>query len=164
MIRFSDVNRPDDAEYNPSYQRHHLIPLQVRSMFDLTESLDPGSRNELCLDDFANNGLLLPCEEREAMRTGRPLHRGPHPRYNILVMERMANIFRLRNRLSDAKERSDFFRFRIRSLQNGLRHGLIQNRFLNLTLNRRDPFKNRMNFQQLDTKIDELWATTRIDS
>jgi len=43
-------------------------------------------------DDFRRNGLLLPATEAASVRTGRPLHRGPHRRYNEVVIARVGRI------------------------------------------------------------------------
>ena len=43
-------------------------------------------------DDFRANGLLLPSTDEASLRTGMPLHRGPHHRYNQLVIERVGRI------------------------------------------------------------------------
>ena len=49
-------------------------------------------RERVGFDDFRANGLLLPATDDATLRTGMPLHRGPHRRYNELVIERVGRI------------------------------------------------------------------------
>lgn len=53
---------------------------------------DTIGREPVGFDDFRANGLLLPTTEAATLRTGMPLHRGPHRRYNELVIERVGRI------------------------------------------------------------------------
>ena len=49
-------------------------------------------RDRVRFDDFRASGLLLPSSDEATTRTGMPLHRGPHRRYNELVIERVGRI------------------------------------------------------------------------
>jgi hypothetical protein len=72
------------------YQKHHLIPVAVynsrsfETMFRQIQILGFDPR------DFSTNGIWLPGTESIAIATGRPLHRGPHPHYTMLVRESIA--------------------------------------------------------------------------
>lgn len=89
MTHFSKINRKNTDDYNPHYQRHHLIPLQVASIADVVSPLNAWISGGFDFNDFDKNGILLPSSEQMAWETGRPLHRGPHPRYNELVIDRL---------------------------------------------------------------------------
>lgn len=106
---------------NPNYQRHHLIPLQAASVTDSIKPLNRDLSDSFDFDDFDRNGVLLPSDEQTAFETGRPLHRGPHPRYNELVIDRMFRIVRLSENIAGGVDRREFFRFRISLLQQALR-------------------------------------------
>ena len=161
MARFSQINSANSSDYNPRYQRHHLVPLQaarITAMNALPRSAILGVSD---FDDFETNGVLLPCDEQEAMMTGRPLHRGPHPKYNELVIERLFLIARLGDRIDGTAERKRFLRFRTALLQSGLRRGLLANGFTKLCLNKRDPMRSQSSFDSVDARIDLLWAATK---
>ena len=49
-------------------------------------------REQVGFDDFRVNGLLLPANEHATLRTGMPRHRGPHQRYNEVVIARVGRI------------------------------------------------------------------------
>lgn len=160
MIRFHNVNRPNSLGYDSSYQRHHLIPLQAASISRLSNSFDAMKLPRLSYDDFDTNGVLLPCDEIVALRTGQPLHRGPHPKYNELVLERLYLIMGLSSKIVDITKRRSFFRMRISLLQSALRHGLLQDGFKKLCLNNRDPIRSTRSFDDIDSRIDLLFTST----
>ena len=161
MIRFSNVNRVNSQDHNPNYQRHHLIPQQAISELKLNETFQTLADNGFDLDDFHQNGILLPCREKEAIRSGRPLHRGPHPRYNELVIERLVRIWKLSRNIENDHNRLNFLRFRTILLQRSLRVGLAGNRFVRLHLNSRDPLRSTANFSDIDSRIDRLYRKTK---
>lgn len=156
MIRFSQINRLNKAGYNPNYQRHHLIPKQAGCESDLTRVFQTLGDQGFSLEDFEHNGILLPCCEKEALRTGRPLHRGPHPRYNEIVIERLLVIAKLGNRFDRFEQMREFIQFRLALLQSSLRLGLSKRRFAKLHLNSRDPLRSMDNFDQMDLRIEQL--------
>ena len=53
---------------------------------------DTVGRAAVGFDDFRANGLLLPATDAAAIRTGMLLHRGPHRRYNEVVIARVGRI------------------------------------------------------------------------
>lgn len=53
---------------------------------------DAIGRHRIRFDDFSANGLLLPATEAATVRTGMPLHRGPHRRYTEVVIARVGRI------------------------------------------------------------------------
>lgn len=160
-LPFRAVNRSDSPDFQPGLQRHHLLPRELlrRSAFDkLFDQLDPVL---LGFDDFRRNGLLLPANDRAVIRSGLPLHRGPHRDYNALVIERVGQIeagwsqTRLRApevALGDAWER-------LALLQGALRRRLLAQRN-RLRLNRRDPLGAGVDFTELDAMAATLWPAT----
>lgn len=156
MIRFSQINRPGGPDHKPNYQRHHLIPRQACSETDLQEVLKNMGEVGFHFEDFEKNGILLPCCEKEAWRTGRPLHRGPHPRYNEIVIERLVHISSLGERIDKISERQNFFQFRFRILLVSLHKGLNCRRFRRISLNRRDPFRSSLSFDLIDSRIESM--------
>lgn len=161
MTRFSMVNRKDRGGYNPYYQRHHLIPLQAASISNIREPLDKMIRGGFDFDDFEKNGVLLPSDEQIAFATRQPLHRGPHPRYNELVIERLILIIRLCNRIDNGVQRKAFFRLRIGLLQSVLRRALVGSILPVLRLNKRDPGLSSSAFAELDSCVDALYVATQ---
>ena len=118
-------------------------------------------REPVGFDDFRANGLLLPATEAATIRTGMPLHRGPHQRYNELVIERVGAVeaswadTRLRDQeaaLAEAVER-------LRWLQSALRRRLLNQR-RRLLLNRKDPLGTGFDFAELDAMAEDLWQAT----
>jgi len=78
-------------------------------MSDIREPLDQMVRGGFDFDDFEKNGVLLPATEQVAFETGQPLHRGPHPRYNQLVIDRLFLIIKLCDRIDNEVQRQAFF-------------------------------------------------------
>ena len=89
---FSAVNRRGSANHDPSMQRHHLLPKQLLGAKYFGKMFGAIGKDRLYFDDFRLTGLLLPSSAEATRRTGRPLHRGPHRRYNELVIERVGQI------------------------------------------------------------------------
>ena len=162
MIGFAAINRSGSDGHNAKLQRHHLVPLQAKSVSDLTVTFDLLRRHcGFRFDDWKTNGVLLPCDEQEAFNTGQPLHRGPHPRYNQLVLERLIAIDRLSKTIPNQPDRLNFLRFRVSLLQSALRQSLLQSSFVNLTLNRNDPSVYPVGyFDNLDDCVDRLYSNT----
>lgn len=161
MTRFSMINRKNGGNYNPHYQRHHLIPLQAASISIIRERLDKIGPRGFDFDDFEKNGVLLPSDEQIAFETGRPLHRGPHPRYNMLVIERLSLIIQLSNQIENEVQRQVFFRLRITLLQSVLRRALVGSALPVFRLNKNDPSLPSSAFAELDSSVDALYVATQ---
>lgn len=118
-------------------------------------------RARVGFDDFRFNGLLLPSTEQASVQTGLPLHRGPHPVYNELVIERVASI-ESRWELVQKKDPETARREaldRMRLLQRALRIRLI-NEDKGFVLNRKDPLGTGFNFDTLDAMAEQIWSST----
>ena len=92
VIAFRSVNVPGAPGYDPGLQRHHLLPRQLLSQRWFGAMFGAVGRAQVGFDDFRRNGLLLPATETASIRTGMPLHRGPHRRYNEVVIARVGRI------------------------------------------------------------------------
>jgi hypothetical protein len=101
--------------------------------------------------------LLLPAQEKIALRSGLPLHRGPHPHYSNLVAERLFMIWQ-----TAKKQRPYIMAQRLKLLQRALKRTLQSHKALRhpLILNRRDPLNSNVDFSHIDMAIDILWAKT----
>lgn len=160
-LPFAQVNRKDAAGYDAGFQRHHLLPLQLlgaRCFGRLFDALRP---DRVGFDDFRRNGLLLPAVEAAALRIGLPLHRGPHRRYNDLVIERVGQIeagwaAARRRSAEDARGQASF---RLGLLQSALRRRLLDPKRV-LVLHRRDLLGAEVDFTELDALADALWPGT----
>lgn len=118
--------------------------------------------DRLGFEDFRRNGLLLPATERAARRIGLPLHRGPHRRYNEVVVDRAGQIElhwrKVRARNGDRADSEALMRFDL--LQRALRRRLLEPaRWRGAPLNRRDP---ALDFSHLDRMADFLWSGTAV--
>lgn len=112
-------------------------------------------------DDFRVNGLLLPATEAATIRTGMPLHRGPHRRYNEVVIERVGRIEARWSaaRHSDVEAALGEALLRLRLLQSALRRRLLDER-RRMILNRKDPLGTGFDFTELDAMAEELWKAS----
>ncbi|WP_291136993.1 AHH domain-containing protein [Erythrobacter sp.] len=160
-IPFRSVNRRGSPGFDPGMQRHHLLPRQLLSRRCFGPMFEMVGRREVGFDDFRINGLLLPATEEATLRSGMPLHRGPHRRYNEVVIERVGRIearwsFVRRHAPEEAAEEVVM---RLGLLQAALRRQLLaeRRRFL---LNRKDPLGAGFDFSELDAMADALWAAT----
>lgn len=160
FLSFRSVNRLNAPGYDPGLQRHHLLPRQllVQARFERMFR-EIGNRYHR-FEDFRENGLLLPCREGAALRLGMPLHRGPHRRYNELVMVRVGQIEAgwAKQRLRDAEAAVTQARMRLLLLQRGLRQFLLDTRTRRPLLNRYDPASHE--FRELDEIVEALWQAT----
>jgi len=161
-IPFRNVNRKGSPGFDAGLQRHHLLPRQLlgeRCFGTLFEGVGRGS---VGFDDFRVNGLLLPATEEATLRLGMPLHRGPHRRYNEVVIERVGRIERrwAQSRRHDPEAALHEALMRLCLLQGALRRQLLdeRRRFL---LNRRDPLGAGFDFTELDAMAETLWVSTR---
>lgn len=118
------------------YQRHHLIPVEVIRHPAFATLFALVSQVGFSPHDFASNGVCLPACERMAIRTGLPLHRGPHPHYTQLVGEQVSVLSR--DLTLDGPSVAIALMIRLGHLQGSLRRSLGQANS-SLWLNRRDP-------------------------
>lgn len=160
-LAFQAINRPGAPDYDPGLQRHHLLPRQLlsqRCFAPMFEALRPA---RIGFDDFRINGMLLPASDTAALRMAMPLHRGPHRRYNCMVIERVGRIeanwtgARLRRGLESA---SDQALMQLWLVQRALRRRLLRGGAKHFTLNRADPIGRMQDFSELDAMADLLWA------
>lgn len=162
-IPFRRVNRPQSPDYDPSLQRHHLLPLQVLSLRPFAEMLERLGYALIGFDDFRRNGLLLPARDSAALRLSLPLHRGPHRQYNTLVMERVGQIearwsaHRMRSENAADAEAA----MRLALLQRALRRRLLNPAGKPFRLNRHDPVGTGFDFTDLDAMAESLWGATQ---
>jgi hypothetical protein len=87
-----------------------------------------------------------------------PLHRGPHRRYNEVVMARVGRIderwSHLRHQDADLALTEALLRLRV--LQGALRRQLLAER-RRVMLSRNDPLGTGFDFSELDTMAEALW-------
>jgi hypothetical protein len=142
-------------------QRHHLLPRQLLARRCFGTMFDALERKRVGFDDFRVNGLLLPATDDATVQTGLPLHRGPHHRYNEMVIERVGAIeaswSAARRRAPQAAQDQAIFRLSL--LQSALRRRLLHES-RRLILNRNDPLGTGFDFAELDAMADALWAVT----
>ena len=163
QLPFRAVNRPGDPGHDPSLQRHHLLPCQLRArscFAGLIAELDPA---RLGFDDFRRNGLLLPSRSESARRLGLPLHRGPHRAYNAMVIERVGQVEAAWSARRGRYPRAagDDALFRLALLQRTLRRRLLDPPSRPLRLNRHDPLGSGFDFAELDAMAEALWSGTQ---
>jgi hypothetical protein len=159
VIAFGSVNRPGTAGYQTGLQRHHLLPRQLLSRHCFGPLFDSLGRGRVGFDDFRANGLLLPANEQTTISTGLPLHRGPHRRYNEVVIARVG---RIEESWAVARARAPEVALaealmRLELLQSALRRQLLAER-RRVLLNRNDPLGNGFDFTELDAMAEALWA------
>jgi hypothetical protein len=93
------------------------------------------------------------------IRTGMPLHRGPHNRYNEVVINRVGRIeqrWSLARRNDEAAALIEAL-LRLHLLQGALRRQLLAQR-RRVLLNRNDPLGTGYDFSELDAMADALWS------
>jgi hypothetical protein len=158
-IAFRSVNRRGAPGYDPSLQRHHLLPRQLLSRRCFALLFESLGRKRVGFDDFRANGLLLPANEEATVRTGMPLHRGPHRRYNEVVIARVGRIEAdwAGRRLRDPEAAMAGAMMRLTLLQNALRRQLLAER-RRVLLNRNDPLGTGFDFSELDAMAESLWS------
>ena len=160
-ISFRAINRRGDAEYDPSLQRHHLLPREILNLSSFSRMFDHIDQDLVGFDDFRRNGLLLPATENSALRIGMPLHRGPHRDYNAMVIERVGRIEESwSHQVEDDPEAAmtDAL-MRLELLQSALRRRLHDER-RRVVLNRKDPLGCGYDFSELDAMAEALWKAT----
>jgi len=160
-IPFHTVNRRGSPEHDPGLQRHHLVPRQLLGQRCFGTMFGEIGRELVGFDDFRRNGLLLPSTEDATLRTGIPLHRGPHREYNEVVIERVG---RIEERWSAVREQTPEAALceafdRLSLLQSALRRRLLNER-CRVILNRKDPLGTGFDFGELDAMAESLWEAT----
>lgn len=160
-IPFRSVNRRRSPDHDPGMQRHHLLPRQLLSKRCFGTMFSRIGRATVGFDDFRVNGLLLPANESATIRTGMPLHRGPHRTYNELVIERVGRIEETWSKAcqSDTEAALQDALLRLQLLQAALRRRLLDER-RRITLNRKDPLGTGFDFSELDAMAEALWKAT----
>ncbi len=159
VIAFRSVNCRGSAGYDPGLQRHHLLPRQLLSRRCFGGMFETALRGAAGFDDFRSNGLLLPATEQAALRTAMPLHRGPHQRYNEVVIARVGRIeagWALARRRNEAAALAEAL-LRLGLLQSALRRHLLAKR-RRVLLNRNDPIGSGYDFSALDAMAESLWS------
>lgn len=159
IITFRSVNARGSQGYDPGLQRHHLLPCQLLSQRCFGKMFSEVGRVRVGFDDFRRNGLLLPATEDASVRTGMPLHRGPHRQYNEMVIARVGRIearWALVRRVDDEAAILEAL-MRLHLLQGALRRQLLAER-RRLVLNRKDPVGTGFDFSELDAMAESLWG------
>ncbi|MHA7818198.1 MAG: AHH domain-containing protein [Erythrobacter sp.] len=161
IVPFRSVNRRGSPGHDGGLQRHHLLPRQLLSRKCFGSMFDEIGRESIGFDDFRANGLLLPATEKATLRTGMPLHRGPHRRYNEIVIERVGRIEErwAANHKRDTETAMLEALERLTLLQAALRVRLLSER-RRMILNRKDPLGQGFDFSELDAMAEELWDAT----
>ncbi len=142
------------------FQKHHLIPVQIFRKPAFGKLFEYAKIGGFDPRDFRTNGVYLPASERLAAQCERPLHRGPHPRYNELVATRL---FKLENSIRQScgkigyKSNPRDIALRLYKVQKTLRGTLLSNP-CPIILNKRDPMSRHINFTYLDDDVDRLWS------
>ena len=160
-ITFRAINARGTAGYDPGLQRHHLLPCQLLSQRCFGPMFAAVGRARVGFDDFRRNGLLLPANEHTSLRTGMPLHRGPHPRYNEVVIARVGSIEATwsTSRVRDDEAALAEALLRLQLLQGALRRQLLAER-RRVLLNRKDPIGTGFDFSELDAMAETLWGAS----
>lgn len=161
FIPFRAVNRRSSSGYDPGLQRHHLLPRQIMSKQCFGRMFAAIGKPAIGFDNFRANGLLLPANESATIRTGMPMHRGPHRHYNELVIERVGRIEAHWSGASRANAELAIVEalMRLRLLQSALRRRLLHER-RRFVLNRKDPLGTGFDFSELDAMAETLWEAT----
>ncbi len=160
-IPFRSVNQRARPDYQPGLQRHHLLPRQLLGRRCFGSMFDTIGRGSVGFDDFRRNGLLLPATDDATLKTGMPLHRGPHRRYNEMVIERVGRIEESwsAGQANDPEAALLEALERLALLQAALRKRLLSER-RRLILNRKDPLGTGFDFSELDAMAEALWDAT----
>lgn len=158
-IAFRSVNAPGNSGYDPGLQRHHILPRQLLSFRCFGTMFAQLGLARVGFDDFRANGLLLPATEAATLRIGMPLHRGPHRRYNEVVIARVGRIeagWANARRRDEGAALADAL-LRLQLLQGALRRQLLAER-RRVRLNRKDPLGIEFDFTELDAMAESLWS------
>lgn len=77
------------------FHAHHLIPKQVSEHRHFAKFIASLRESGLNLDNFEENGMLLPNSAQLAGIFELPMHRGGHPLYNAMVSHHVARLMHL---------------------------------------------------------------------
>jgi len=117
-------------------------------------------RHGFAFNHFASNGILLPAKAGEARISGLALHRGPHPGYNAIVLERIERIRidALGRGMAGTAGGAHETIWRLRLLQRALRRTLDGSAPRWVWLNRRDPMRLYADAPALDRQIYAMFG------
>lgn len=162
QVPFRSVNRCGTPGFDEGLQRHHILPRQLLSKHCFGSMFEKIGRASVGFDDFRANGLLLPATDEASLRTGMPLHRGPHRQYNEIVLERVGRIEEhwSATQGKDTKAAMREALERLTLLQAALRKRLLSDR-RRMVLNRKDPLGAGFDFAELDAMAELLWEATQ---
>lgn len=163
-LSFRAVNKRGRAGFDPGLQRHHLLPRQLLSHPSFVSLIASVGQDRIGFDDFRRNGILLPATETAALTLGLPMHRGPHLRYNNLVIERVGQIEAGWSALKrcEPENATAAAVMRLHLLQRALRRQLFERNSGSYRLNRNQPAGKARDFSELDAMADLLWPETEI--
>lgn len=143
-----------------NHQSHHIIPVGVFAGKAFAAKFDALRAEGFDARQFHHNGVFLPATEGAAIRSGLPLHRGPHRRYNELVAYRVASILRDFDCTAGQPRAHHDVVQRIDLLTTALR-AVLRRTHPRMSLNQRDPFHSNTNFHDLDSACDAIWLATK---
>jgi A nuclease family of the HNH/ENDO VII superfamily with conserved AHH len=135
------------------YQRHHLIPVEVVCQPALASIMNPLITTGFNPREFNTNGVWLPASEQVAIKTGLPLHRGPHPHYNAFVSDQVA--FLSRGLAIPSRDGLVALKLRLNNLQGNLWRALSR-ADTSMWLSRRDPREDLAEFATFDDDLRQL--------
>lgn len=143
----------------PGFQRHHILPAGLLRHRQFSGFFAWLALYGFAINRFSSNGILLPARSIEARRTGRALHRGPHPGYSDIVASRVETIrvTALARRESFAGHAAHDAIGRLTILQAALRRTIDGSMPRSIWLNRRDPMRLYADTQALDRQIYALF-------
>ena len=125
---FGDANRPGVASYRDGWQKHHLIPLAANHDPNTAAMLRSLRDYGFLLNDFRANGVLLPSTREVARRSGLPMHRGGHLRYNRFVLDYLDATRVISERFRSERLSVIYARTSITQCQQSLRNMLAKQR------------------------------------
>jgi A nuclease family of the HNH/ENDO VII superfamily with conserved AHH len=85
-VPFASVNKLGDVHYREGWVRHHVHPIQCLRDAMLAPFLLAMRDEGFHIDDFETNGVLLPALPSQSILSGKPLHLGSHPNYNVQMI------------------------------------------------------------------------------
>ena len=156
---FRVVNRRGRPGYLPGVQKHHVLPLQLLNTVAFERMFRGLGVARIDFDDFRHNGLLLPATSKRALIMGLPLHRGPHRRYNAMVIERVGVIEAAWSNSAASATSGLEAIWRLQLLQSALRRRLLAEKD-RIVLNCKDPLGTGYDFTELDAMAETLWSAT----
>ncbi|MDT0575075.1 AHH domain-containing protein [Croceicoccus sp. F390] len=154
------MNCRNRGGFKPGWQKHHLLPRQLQKLKNLRPFWMVMKAQGVGFEDFTTNGVLLPGTESHAAEQKLPLHRGPHRHYTDVVAERVAVIEKnwSQRRPACVLQADRDAAERLFLLQLALRRRLCSAAGPPVTLNRKDPVAQGVDFSTLDAMADALWS------